>query len=120
VLGLVCETNVVVADNAENNSNCVVQASVFTRTGSFGAENYNTRPVSGELHLLGSMVQEQRGAVGTFAGSTIKSGFSKRYRYDTRLSDPNFRPPFYPGFYTKTLAIKNWWESYRIEGLGNY
>jgi len=120
VLGLVCENNVVVADNAANNSNCVIQASVFTRTGSFGAEHYNTRPVSGELHLLGSMVQEQRGAVGTFAGSTIKSGFSKRYRYDTRLSDPNFRPPFYPGFYSKTLAIKNWWESYRIEGLGNF
>jgi len=120
VLGLVCETNIVVADNAANNSNCVVQASVFTRTGSFGAEHYNTRPVSGELHLLGSMVQDRRGAVGTFAGSTIKSGFSKRYRYDTRLSDPNFRPPFYPGFYSKTLAIKNWWESYRIEGLGNF
>ncbi len=120
VLGLVCETNVVVADNAANNSNCVVQASVFTRTGSFGAEHYNTRPVSGELYLLGSMVQERRGAVGTFSGSTIRSGFSKRYQYDTRLSDPNFRPPFYPGFYSKTLAIKNWWESYRIEGLGNF
>ncbi len=120
LLGLVSENNIIVADNAPNNSNCIVQASVFTRTGAFSAENFNTRPVAGELRLLGSMVQEQRGAVGTFSGSTIKSGFSKRYRYDTRLSDPAFRPPFYPGFYVRTLAIKNWWESYRIEGLGNF
>jgi hypothetical protein len=114
VLGLVAERNVVVADNAANNSNCVIQASVFARTGSFMAENFSSRPVSGELHLNGSIVQQTRGPVGTFSGSTIKSGFSKRYRYDTRLSDPSFRPPYYPGFYVKTYAISNWWESYRI------
>jgi hypothetical protein len=29
------------------------------------------------------------------------------------LSDPNVRPPFFPGFFRKTLAIVNWWESVR-------
>lgn len=114
LLGLVAEQNVVVADNAENNTDCEIHASVFARTGSFMAENYDKRPVSGELRLLGSLVQDERGAVGTFTGSTLKTGFFKRYRYDVRLADPEVRPPFYPGFYVKTFAISNWWESYRI------
>lgn len=117
ILGLVAAQNVYVTDNPANNNNCVINACIFTRSGSFTAENYNTRPVSGELQILGSIVQNTRGPVGTFSGSTIKSGFSKRYRYDDRLSDPNFRPPFYPGFYVKTYAITNWWESYRVPSI---
>jgi hypothetical protein len=70
--------------------------------------------VSGELRVLGSIVQDTRGAIGQFSGSTITSGFSKRYRYDDRLGDQSFRPPFYPGYYVATYAITNWWESYRV------
>jgi hypothetical protein len=114
LLGLVSEKNVVVAENTANNSSCEIHASIFSRTGSFTAEEYNSRPISGELRVYGSIVQHTRGAVGTFSGSKLKTGFSKRYRYDARLSDPAFRPPYYPGFYLKTYAIRNWWESYRI------
>ena len=87
---------------------------MFARSGSFEAQNYSTRPVSGTLSLVGSIVQNVRGAVGTFSGSVILSGFSKRYRYDTRYADPNVRPPYFPGFYTLTMTIKNWWENIRI------
>jgi hypothetical protein len=114
LLGLVSETNVIVKNNAANNSNCEIHASIFTRTGSFTAEDYNSRPVSGEMRVLGSIVQKTRGAIGQFSGSTITSGFSKRYRYDDRLSDTSCRPPFYPGYYATTFAITNWWESYRV------
>ncbi|MFN0159353.1 MAG: hypothetical protein ACKVRP_14930 [Bacteroidota bacterium] len=114
MLGIVAESNVVVANNAANNSHCQIQASIFSRTSSFTAENYSTRGVAGELRLTGSIVQNIRGPVGTFSGSTITSGFSKRYRYDTRLADAQVRPPFFPGFLVKTLAIANWWESYRV------
>jgi len=114
LLGLVAEHNVVVADNTANNNNCEIHAAIFSRSSSFTAENYNTRPVSGELRLLGSIVQDERGAVGTFAGSRIVSGFSKRYRYDNRLANPTVRPPHFPGFYTQTLQISGWWESYRL------
>jgi hypothetical protein len=112
LLGLIAENNVVVADNPANNSNCVIDASIFTRTGSFYAENYSTRPVAGELRVLGSIVQAVRGEVVKMSASGITHGFSKRYRYDDRLADPTFRPPYYPGFYVKTYAIRNWWESY--------
>lgn len=114
LLGIVAEKNVVVANNAANNNHCEIHGSVFTRDGSFYAEDYNTRGPSGELRVFGSLVQKTRGAVGTFSGSSLTSGFSKRYRYDPRLADPTFRPPFYPGFYVKTYAITNWWESVRM------
>ncbi len=116
LLGLVAENNVIVAENAANNNNCAIDASIFARNGSFMAEDATGRPVSGTLNVLGSIVQYQRGAVGQFnyGGNTIVNGFSKRYRYDDRLEDPAFRPPFYPGYYTRTLAISDWWESYGV------
>jgi len=116
LLGLIAEDDVWVADNAANNASCMIDGSIFCRTGSFGAQNYNTRPVSGELQISGSLVQTARGPVGTFSGypPSINHGFLKRYHYDDRLADPDFRPPFYPGFYTKRYVITNWWESVRI------
>jgi hypothetical protein len=116
VLGLVANGNVTVADNTANSSNCEIDGSVFARSGSYGAENYNHGSPRGVMKLTGSIVQKTRGAVGTFQNgtSTLKTGYSKRYRYDDRLSDPTFRPPFYPGFYTGTFAISNWWENVRI------
>jgi hypothetical protein len=114
VLGLVAEQHVIVADNTANRSDCEIHASIFTRTGSFMAENVGSLPLTGELRVLGSIVQKERGEVGTYAGSTLKRGFSKRYWYDERLANQNFRPPFYPGYYVRTYAITNWWESYRV------
>jgi hypothetical protein len=115
MLGLVANNNVIVADNITGATNRTIQGSIFARTGSFTAQNYSTRPINGELRILGSIVQNSRGAVGTFNGSAnLQSGFYKRYKYDDRLSDPNVRPPFYPGFIRKTYAISQWWESYHI------
>lgn len=114
MLGLVADKNIYVDDNAANNSNCEIHASIFSRTGSFTAQNYASRPVSGTLKLIGGIIQDARGPVGTFGGSGIVSGFSKRYYYDQRLADPQVRPPFFPGFYTQTLTISNWWENVRI------
>jgi hypothetical protein len=114
LLGLVADQNVVIADNAANKSNVQVQAAVFARAQSFTAQNYASRGVCGTIQLLGSIVQNNRGAVGQFSGSTLLSGFYKRYRYDNRLEDPTYRPPFFPGYYVRTYAITNWWESYRI------
>ena len=119
ILGLVAEDNVIVADNIPNRTHCEVDGSVFARTNSFTAENYNTGSPRGQLRLHGSIVQRRRGAVGTFhTGSTsVKTGYSKLYRYDLRLEDPNFRPPYYPGFYRQTYAISSWWESVHVPEL---
>jgi hypothetical protein len=115
MLGLVANNDVIVADNITGATNRTIQGSIFARTGSFTAQNYSARPINGELRILGSIVQNSRGVVGTFNGaSNLQSGFYNRYRYDDRLSDPNVRPPSYPGFIRKTYAISQWWESYHI------
>jgi hypothetical protein len=114
LLGLVCEKNITVADNTPNSTDCIIDGCIFSRSGSFGAEDYNKGKPRGKLQITGSIVQDTRGAVGTFSGSGIKTGFLKSYRYDNRLADPNFRPPGFPGFYAQTYAIGSWWESVHI------
>jgi cytoskeletal protein CcmA (bactofilin family) len=114
LLGLVAEKNIIVADNTNNATGVTLDASVFSRSGSFTAENYNSGSTRGRIHLLGSVVQDARGAVGTFSGTTIKTGYLKAYHYDDRLADPNFRPPFYPGFFVQNYPVTSWWESVHI------
>ncbi len=123
LLGLVADKYVRVADNAANRGGVAIDGCVFARANGFTADNYNNTspvhatPLFGELRVLGSIVQNTRGAVGTISGSTLATGFSKRYRYDDRLANPAFRPPFFPGYFTKTYAIANWWESFRVPNI---
>jgi len=105
-LGLVGENNVYITDNAVNNDDVYIQACIMAVEGSFAAENYRTRPISGVLDVTGSIVQKNRGAVGTFGWWGIISGFSKRYRFDSRLASES--PPSYP--YVRSLSLVSWWE----------
>ncbi len=113
MLGIVCDNNVIVADNANNDGaaptyGTTIMASLLCRTGGLGAENYNGRPVSGTLTLLGGVQQYQRGAVGQFSSQTgaILNGFQKNYRYDSRLMIGS--PPLYPT--TGTYEVLSWYE----------
>jgi hypothetical protein len=115
VLGLVSENNIVIANNTANATDVIIDGSVFCRNGSFTAEDYNSGSPRGHVYLNGSIVQNKRGAVGTFSGSgTIKTGYLKAYRYDDRLADLSFRPPFYPGFVSVAYPIASWWESVHV------
>lgn len=64
--------------------------------GSFYVENYNSKTPTGTLKVLGGIIQNARGPVGTFdssSGQTL-TGYSKNYIYDPRLAaNP---PPYYP------------------------
>lgn len=108
-LGLVADNNVWVTDNTNNNANGVaIDASIMCREGSFGAQNYDSRIVNGttSLRILGGVIQETRGAVGTFSNGKIKTGFNKVYSYDGRMATTY--PPFFP--MTKQFKIYTWWE----------
>jgi hypothetical protein len=66
--------------------------------GSFTVEDYSSH-LEGVLTVVGSLVQKQRGAVGTFSGDfygtlTKTSGYSKNYIYDKRLL--YYPPPYFP------------------------
>ena len=106
LFGIIAENYVWITENAANKNSIDIQASVFSEKWGFGAYNYKDRPVSGDINLLGGIQQNYRQPVGTFSGNTIKSGFTKQYRYDWRLAFMS--PPFYPG--TGGFKIVSWFE----------
>lgn len=111
ILGIVAKNDVIITENAVNNSSINIDASIYCEAGSFGAQNHSSRPVSGTINLFGGVVQKTRGAVGTgstdkWGNTTIKSGFAKSYKYDERLLLVS--PPAFPG--TGGFEIVSWYE----------
>lgn len=97
LLGLVSERQVIIDKDAHTKNgsqNLEIHASIMALDKSFTAENYNSGGLRGELNLLGGMIQQQRGPVGTFNGTSVTNGFSKNYEYDDRLL--SMIPPSYP------------------------
>ena len=97
LLGLVAGDNVVVADNAANNSDCVIQGAIFAKDVAFTAENYVSRGISGKLTVLGSIIQKERGEVAKMVEATS-------YRVSTNATGTirgwkilRFAPPISPG-----------------------
>lgn len=108
LLGIVAKNNVFITNNAANNNNIKIDASIYCEAGGFGAQNYDTRPISGSIYLIGGIIQNTRRAVGTFDSKTgkINHGFTKKYRYDERFM--LISPPMFPG--TGELEIVSWHE----------
>ncbi len=109
ILGLVARDDIWITDNTANSDGVDIQAALMSITGSFGAENYASRAAAPDpLQVMGSIIQDRRGPVGTFNSSTqtIVSGFAKRYRYDPRFSSMN--PPRFP--FIRELQLVSWWE----------
>ncbi len=121
VLGLLSDKDVVVADNMLNNQTDVypgnptnyrivddtkdltLHAVVMAMNTSFRVQNFSSgltggNPCNGNdrgrgcLALLGGLIQEARGAVGTTNGAGGGTGFVKQYTYDRCA---NLRPPPY-------------------------
>jgi hypothetical protein len=106
MLGIVAQNDVLITNNAVNNHDINIDASIYCAKGSFQAEDYDKRPVSGRINLLGGIIQFERGPVGTFTGWGIKSGFYKTYRFDERFLTAS--PPGFPG--TGMFEIVSWYE----------
>jgi hypothetical protein len=116
VLGVLAEDEVVVADNNLNNQSqiaggvngwrilddskdLILHSVIMTLNTSFRVQNFSMNPTTGNncagntngrgcLMLLGGLIQEARGAVGT----TANTGYLKQYTYDRCA---NLRPPPY-------------------------
>lgn len=101
LLGLISDNNVVVDDGAETDhgtSDLTIDATIMALN-SFTVQDYQSGSSRGQLNIFGGVVQNTRGAVGTFgttySGTTYTaSGYSKFYRYDDRLMSR--WPPGYP------------------------
>lgn len=106
MLGICAENYVWLTKNSANNSSIDIMASIYSEKFGFGAQDYDTRPISGNINLLGGIIQKTRAAVGTFSGSNINHGFAKRYKYDERFMLAS--PPYFPG--TGGFEIVSWLE----------
>ena len=108
LLGILANDKVYITNNAENKDNINIHASIYVENGGFEAENYETRPVSGYINLIGGVTQKIRQGVGTFNSGSgdPQSGFMKNYRYDSRLL--RMVPPYFPS--TSTFKILSWLE----------
>lgn len=71
----------------------VVNAAMLSLLHSFGVQQYHIGNALGTLHVFGAISQKFRGAVGTFGGSGVSTGYLKDYNYDNRLRYAP--PPFY-------------------------
>jgi hypothetical protein len=76
-----------------------------TANGSFYNADYAGKKKN-NLNVLGGVIQKKRGPVGTFnpSSNTLKTGYNKNYRYDTRMVDNP--PPFFPT--TGQFDVKSW------------
>lgn len=62
---------------------------------SVNAQNYNTRNI-GTLHLIGGIIEEYSGPIGTMNSSGQQlSGYARDFHYDRRMSR-GFSPPYFP------------------------
>jgi hypothetical protein len=78
-----------------NPQNVTIDGAVFAVQGSFGVENWDTTPQSGNANLNGSDLSEFRGPFG-YVGST---GYYKEFSFDQRLayaSPPHILPAGVP------------------------
>jgi hypothetical protein len=98
IAGLCAAKNIIVANNSLDadrtiQATCMTMNTTVSSTTNFNVENYSTTRY-GTLHLLGGLIQQGRGAVGTIGTSTSRTGYIKDYVWDSRLQD--IAPPYFP------------------------
>jgi Tfp pilus assembly protein PilX len=111
ILGLVSEENIIMDGSPHCANNDVadetVMGALMALKYSFTVENYASGTPRGTLVLYGALIQEKRGPIGTFSGSSGQplTGYTKDYTFDSRLTD---NPP--PAFPTTGEIDKIAWE----------
>ncbi len=92
-LGMIAEKNIVISKNAPDNLE--IDGSMMALGDSFIVERWWDSSYNKDtLMVLGGIIQQERGPVGTFSGSGKLSGYSKNYIYDTRLNSKSL--PYFP------------------------
>ncbi len=87
-----------------NPQNVIVDAAVFGVQGSFGVENWNTTPQSGNAYLNGADLSQYRGPFGIVG----QDGYQKEFSFDQRLaflSPPNLIPAGVPLWQEDTYVL---------------
>jgi len=94
VLGLVGQQDILVESSPNQRKDRYVHGVMMALNGSFRVPDYNSGSPRGVLHVFGGIVQSARGAIGTFSGNAVSTGYSKNYIYDEKL--PSTPPLNFP------------------------
>ncbi|MGH9007896.1 MAG: hypothetical protein ACRDV6_09345 [Acidimicrobiales bacterium] len=89
-------------------SGLTIDAALLALNDSFAVNNYTQGGADGALQVYGSIAQDYRGAVGTFSGNSISTGYSKSYVWDSRLgyvNVPNYLNPGTPRWGVASTAV---------------
>jgi hypothetical protein len=104
LLGIVADYDIQVTKNSNNcdkTKGVTLNASIFSRYGGFGADQYSSRGDCGYLRVVGGIQEHERNPVGQ-SGSSF-NGFLKDYSFDYNLRREA------PAGYPKTPPIvQNW------------
>ena len=93
-MGVVAGDDIVLKTSPYTNKDISLHMTMMALNGSFYVDQYSSGYPRGTLNIFGGLIQYQRGPVGTFSGGSIRTGYSKNYRYDEKLkTNP---PPNYP------------------------
>ena len=106
LLGIVSwNGNVRIATTAPNDLN--VHGTIMATNGVFTADNYNSGSPRGTMTVLGGIISNYYGAMGTFSGSTgqLLTGFGRNFVYDGRMLLGK-SPPYFPSM-QKYIAFTN-------------
>ena len=103
LVGLVSYGDITVRDNSATSFK--VQGSLYSYTGGFAVENYNSRP-SGVLSLLGGFIVDALYATSNGGSGTSRRGYNLSVNYDVRLAAT--APPAFPA--TGNYEIVSWLE----------
>ena len=104
MLGIVAERDAYISPGL---GDLTIQATVYCQTGEFTLQSYWTGGPQGRLNLYGGVIQNTRGAVGTYSGGVITNGYLKSYRFDQRFGTVS--PPYFP--VSDKLELVSWWEN---------
>jgi hypothetical protein len=85
-------------------SNPEIYAAILAVNHSFIVDNFRCGTQIGALNLHGAIAQVFRGTVGTHSGSTVTSGYSKNYLYDSRFEVES--PPYFLNPTTVSWSVK--------------
>jgi hypothetical protein len=101
LLGIITEKDIMVTNNSNNKNGVELDASIFSRSGGFGADQYDSRGNCGVLKIVGGIQEYYRRAVGLV--TTPPVGFLKDYNFDFNLQREA------PAGYPRTApVIQNW------------
>ncbi len=116
LLGLVADGFIEVADTPENETDIDVHAAIYSCWAGLTAENAQTKADAGKINFFGSLIENERKAVGKFDPDTGELwGYGRNYDYDERLK--TISPPGFPEL--QGFNVLAWYEGKTARQIQN-